>query len=294
MNSAERIDVLELGQPFALDRAEAADDARDDLAVEVVADQVLRQAIAAIDVVAGRTGGARQRAVGHAHRVHAALHVGDQHRRAPGDVEIGLELFGVGEVAVGIGRLEVAGHAAGAGLEPHLAVVVHGHAPLAAVRAGGLAQHAARRPLQPHRIDGAVDPVVEAPGEAALLVLDVHHPAHAGGEQLFLVGDVVVVGVGVLPDLVGVRFLGEDRRCRQTASRSAGTPACRRRRDASRRRRRCSCLHAARCARSGRASRRHRHPACSRAARARTSGRCRRRRSAPAPRCRDRSAPVRA
>ena len=206
----ERVDVPELREPFALHRMEAADDARDDLAVEVVAHQVLGQAIAAIHVVAGGAGGAGQRAVGHAHGVHAALHVGDEHRRAPGDVEVGLELLGIGEVAVLDGRLEVPGHAAGAGLEPHLAVVVHGHAPLPAVRAGGLAQHAAGRPLQADRIDGAVDPVVEPPGEAALLVLDVHHPAHAGGEQFFLVGDVVVVGVGVFPDLVGVRLLRED------------------------------------------------------------------------------------
>ena len=41
-------------------------------------------------------------------------------------------------------------------------------------------------------------------------MLDVHHPAHARGEELFLVGDVVVVGVGVLPDFVGVRFFGQD------------------------------------------------------------------------------------
>ena len=49
------------------------------------------------------------------------------------------------------------------------------------------------------------------PDEAALLVLDVQQPAHAGREELLLVGDAVVVRVGVLPDLVGVRFLREDR-----------------------------------------------------------------------------------
>ena len=140
--------MRELRQPFVLHRAQPADDAGDDLAVEVVADQILGQAIAAVDVVAGRTRGARERAVGHAHGVHAALHVGDQHRRAPGDVQIGLELFGVGEVAVLDRHLEIARHAAGAGLEPHLAVVVLRHAPLAAVRAGRLAQHAAGRPAQ--------------------------------------------------------------------------------------------------------------------------------------------------
>ena len=61
-----RVDVLQLREPLGLDRPQSPDDAGDDFAVEVVADQILRQPIAAIDLVAGGGGGVDQRAVGHA------------------------------------------------------------------------------------------------------------------------------------------------------------------------------------------------------------------------------------
>ena len=60
---------------------QAADDAGDGFAVEVVAEHVGGQAVAAEDIVAGARGRARERAVRHPRRVHAALHVGDA---APG------------------------------------------------------------------------------------------------------------------------------------------------------------------------------------------------------------------
>ncbi len=207
----QRIRVLHLRQPVGLDRTEATDDTRNDLAIEIIADQILRQPVATVDGVARGAGRPRQRAVGHAHGIHPALHVRDEHRRAPGDRQVRLELVGVGVVAVVHGKLEVAGHPAGPGLEHHLAVVVLRDAPLAAVRAGRLTQDAVRRPPDPHRVDGAVDPIVHAPDEAGFLVLDVEQAAEPGGEELFLVRDAVAVGVGVFPNLVGVRFLGENR-----------------------------------------------------------------------------------
>ncbi len=167
----------------------------------------------------------------------------------------GSNCSGYGEVAVGDRQLEVAGHAARAGLEPHLAVVVLRDAPLPAVRAGRLAQHAGRRPLQADRVDRAVHPVVERPEQPALLVLDVHQPAHAGGEQLLLVGDVVVVGVGVLPDLVGVRLLRQDRVGAERHDEAREDQLVDEDVRASRRRRRCSCPRAPRCGRRDRARR---------------------------------------
>ena len=169
MNSERGIDVLQLRQPIGLDRPEPADDAGDDLAVQVVANQILRQPIAAIDLVAGRGRRVDQRAVGQASARDSRLDVADEDRRTPHDVQIGLELIGRREVAVVNRELEVPGHAAGAALEPDLAVVVLRHAPLRAVRPGGFLQQAVRRPSQPERVDGAVQPVVHRPEQAGLL-----------------------------------------------------------------------------------------------------------------------------
>ena len=47
------IDVPQLRQPLGDDRPHPADDPRDRLAVEVVAEEILRHAVAADDVVAG-------------------------------------------------------------------------------------------------------------------------------------------------------------------------------------------------------------------------------------------------
>ncbi len=105
-------------------RPQPAHDAGDDLAVEVVANQVLGQPVAAVDLVAGRSGGVDERAVGHASARQARLDVADQDRRAPDDIQVRLELIGRREVAVVDGKLEIAGQTAGAVLEPDLAVVV--------------------------------------------------------------------------------------------------------------------------------------------------------------------------
>ncbi len=187
-----------------------------------------------------------ERSVGHARRVQAALHVGDANRRAPGNAEVRLELVGHVEVSVDDRELKARRHARSAALEPDLAVVVLRDAPFAAVAAGRLLDDAMRRPARAKRVVGAVHPVVERPGEERFLSLDVREPPVAGVEQLLLVRDAVAVRVGVLPDLLRVRFLRQDRVRARTASRIAGTPGCPRTRCACRTRRRCRCRRAAR------------------------------------------------
>ena len=91
---------------------------------------------------AGRGRRVDQRAIGHAGVRQARLDVANQNRRAPQDVQIRLELVGRREVAVVHRELEVAGQSAGAVLEAEFAVVVLRDAPLRAVRAGRLLQHA--------------------------------------------------------------------------------------------------------------------------------------------------------
>ena len=92
MNSLFGYDVVEDRQALLVLGVDAADDAADRFAVEIVADEILRQPMAAVDVVAGAAGDALQRSVRHARGVHAALHVGDANRRAPGNAEVRLEL----------------------------------------------------------------------------------------------------------------------------------------------------------------------------------------------------------
>ena len=150
MNSFQRIDVAQLRQPLGDDRPQPADDAPDRLRRRgsrrrdpPAADRRgrCRCRAAPVDAV--------ERAVGHADRRHAALHVGDADGRAPRDVQVRLELIGHVEVAVDDRELEVGGHAAGAALEPHLAVVVLGHAPLRAVATRSApARTPCRRPAQ--------------------------------------------------------------------------------------------------------------------------------------------------
>ena len=96
--------------------------------------------------------------------------------------------------------------------EPHLAVVVHALAPLGAARRDGLPHDATRRPPEPERVVGRVDPVVEAQDEAALLVLHVAVAAAPDPreEHLPLVGDAVAVRVRVQDEVVRVRLVDED------------------------------------------------------------------------------------
>ena len=208
------IGVLEPRQALADRDLGAPHEAADGLGEEQVAAQVVGQAVAAEDVLAAGRGEVVEDADRHADAAHAALRVGvAAHVGRPHDAEVVLELVVDVEGAVLDRRLEVDRAALAAGVdEPHLAVVVLGQAPLAAVRRRRLLQHLAlRRPAQAERVVGAVDPVVHRPDEAARLVLEVL--ADAPGalvEQLLLVGDAVVVGVGVLVDLVGVRLHRQD------------------------------------------------------------------------------------
>ena len=89
-----RIGVLELGESLADDDLGAPDDAADRLVEEEIADEILRQPMAAIDLDAGGRGEVIERAVRHADAVHAALHVGDAAGRGPRHLEVGLEVVG--------------------------------------------------------------------------------------------------------------------------------------------------------------------------------------------------------
>ena len=205
-----RIRVVQEGQAVLLLGVDAPDDAPDRLAIEVLTDEILRQPVAAVDVVARAAGDALQRSVRHAGRVQPALHVRDAHRRAPGNAEVRFELVRHGEVAVDDRELKAHRDARRAALEPHLAVVVLRDAPLAAVAAGRLLDHAVRRPSRAEGVVGAVHPVVERPRQERFLSLDVGEAPVAGVEELLLVRHAVAVRVGVLPDLLRVRLLGQD------------------------------------------------------------------------------------
>ena len=92
-----------------------------------VADEICRQAIAAVDFGAGGGGEVIQGAVGQPHPPHAALHVGDAARCGPRHLEVGLEVVRHVERAVDDRRLEVDGADLAAAVdEPGLAVVVLG------------------------------------------------------------------------------------------------------------------------------------------------------------------------
>ena len=208
----ERIRVLQLREPIGLDGSQATDDAGDDFAMEIVADEICGQPVAAIDLIAGRGGRVDQRAIGNPRTRKPSLDIPNQNGSAPGDVEVGLELLGGGgrEVAVMDGKLEVARQAAGAMLEPHFAVVVLGGAPLGTVRPGRFADDPGRRRAHAERVDRAVQPVVHRPEQARRLGLEVAAAAEVRGEQFLLVRDAVAVRIGVLPDLISIRLHGQD------------------------------------------------------------------------------------
>ena len=129
----------------------------------------------------------------HANAEHAALHVSDAGRR-PRHFEPRLELIGDGEAAIDDRRLEIDRALFTASVdEPRLAVIVLRQSPLPAVGSGGFLQDAGRRPSDPERVVGAVDPVVHRPDEAALLVLEVPLAACAGEKQFLLLRHPVAV-----------------------------------------------------------------------------------------------------
>ena len=199
-------------QSLGLDDLCAADETADGFADEQVALQVVRQTIGADDVVAGAGGEVVEHADRHAHAAHAALGVGHA-RDGPDRVEAGLAFVGrrQGAVLNRDGVIERSSFAAAAD-EPHFSVVILRDAPLAAVRPGRFANESARRPAETEGVVGAVDPVVEAPDEAVLLVFEVAvaSGADAGVRHFAFVGDAVVVRVGEPEDVVRIGFVGED------------------------------------------------------------------------------------
>src|SRR5262249_5454036 len=154
-------------------------------------DEILRQTMTAIDVIAGCRRGVDERSVGLA-RGAGAGEVGRENGRAPDRRQAGLELVRKRERAVDDRKLKVRGHAAAARLKVQLPVVVLRQAELSAVLPRRLAQDALGRPLHAELVDRAVHPVIERPGQAALLQLDVRQASEAGAEQLLLVRDAVV------------------------------------------------------------------------------------------------------
>ncbi len=109
------------------------------------------------------------------------------------------------------GHLEVDGAALGARVhEPHLARVVLRQPPLPAIARRRFLADPSGRPPDAEGVVGAVDPVVEAPHEAALLVLQVAATTDAAVEEPLVVGNTVPVGVPVLVDVVAVGLHRQD------------------------------------------------------------------------------------
>ncbi len=211
MNSLRGWTLRSCGQPFGLRRPQPPDRSRHGFAVQIVADEVARQPIAAVDGVPGRGRPVDHRSIRQARARQPCLNVANQVRRGPHDLEVRLELIGRGEVAVVHRELEITRQAAGAVLEPYFAVVVLRHAPLRRARPGRFADDAVRRPADAKRIDGAVQPVVHGPHQVRRLRLEAAAAPEARGEEVLPVGDAVLVRVGVFPHLVFVGFGGQDR-----------------------------------------------------------------------------------
>jgi hypothetical protein len=231
-----RIHVAKLGQAFDVLDLRAANQPADRLGEEQITLQIGRQPVAADNRRTGRRGEVIQVLCRHARAEEAALHVANAGRRPDhGEVLLEAVLHPRRTVGIRCGRrtaraaaarrrarrvrpvvdreLEVHRSAFAARVhEPRFPVIVRGKSPLAAVRRGRLAQEPGRRPPDPERVVGRVDPVVQVPEQARLLVLDVGVAtlADAGEHDFALVGDAVAVGVGQLQQIVGVGLAGEN------------------------------------------------------------------------------------
>lgn len=122
-------------------------------------------------------------------------------RRLPGDVE----------AAVEDGLLEVLRPALGPTGEPEFAVIILGHAPLAAVWWRGLlARRSARAvPAESVGVVAGVDPVIERPDETAGLVLEIAATRPAGGPEFLLIRHAVAIGIAMEMQVVGIRLRHE-------------------------------------------------------------------------------------
>lgn len=107
--------------------------------------------------------------------------------------------------------LEVHGTAFATGVDdPELAVVILGGTPLAAVAGDVLLDEFSVLPAQAVGVVGHVEPVVDPPGQAAGLVLEVAPARAAFIDGTLLVADSVSVSITIEKDIVGIRFPDED------------------------------------------------------------------------------------
>src|SRR5262249_46251422 len=125
-----RIDIAQLRQSFRLHWSKSSNNSSHDLAVQVVANQILWQSIAAIHLVASGRCRVDERTIRQSRARYSCLDVSNQNRRTPDDVEIRLELIGRREISIVNRKLKISRDAAGAALEPHLPIVVLGNPPL--------------------------------------------------------------------------------------------------------------------------------------------------------------------
>ena len=107
------------------------------------------------------------------------------------------------------GKLKIRRHTTGSSLKPKFAVIIVGHAPLGPVKSRLLADHAIGGFPYAKSIDRAVQPIVHAPIHKCLLVLYVARPAIFIGEEFFLVGNPIAIGIGVFINIVGIGLHGE-------------------------------------------------------------------------------------
>jgi hypothetical protein len=192
-----RIYVAELRQTLVLHDPRAANQSADRLGNQQIAAKIRWDAVRPDHVGTRRCREMVDGSDRHPDAHHPTSHVGEPGLR-PDNLEARFELLGYGERSVVDGDLEVHGAPLAPGVdEPHLPVIVHRHTPGAAVGAGRLLEDAVGRPAETESVVGRVDPVVKAPVEARLLVLEVAVAAEADAriEMLALVGNPVVVRV---------------------------------------------------------------------------------------------------
>ena len=206
------VGVSKLREAVSRDDFRAADDPRDGLVEEQIADEIPGKSIAAIDLDTGCGREVIERAVRQPDAVHAALHVRDSPRGRIWNLEVGLEVVPHVECAIGDGRLKIDRTDLAAAVHPpHLSVVVLRGPPLTAIRFRLFTNHfPAGSYSEPVWVVGHVQPVVERPREPSRLPFHVRHTARACVEELFLVRDAVTVRVGVAVHVAAVRLQHEE------------------------------------------------------------------------------------
>ena len=187
-----------------LDRdGRTADQPSHRFAEKEVADQFLRQAVAAENFLPAGGGEVVERVV-LADAAGAALDVGDVVDR-PDRFVIADLLAARVQVAVDGRDLVPDRSAFAASVDvPRFAVDVLGQAPLTAVAGGWFLEDLAAGVAEPVAVVGGVEPVVQRPDQAAGLVFEVASATAALVEKFFLIGHAVAVGVAVNIKVEGV------------------------------------------------------------------------------------------